>query len=149
MLEPRPWFAFLTLLVIAVPVRSDGEKPTKGQTDLQGTWKVTDGSRNGGQGVQPEFDKITVVVTEDEIRFSGTIRASSYKLDPSKKPKWIDVTLIEDKGTTYKGIYEITGDELKLVWNSSVGEERPEDFNSFGKMGRIYLVLKRQPDKKK
>ena len=36
------------------------------------------------------------------------------KLDPSKKPKAIDITQLSGKGETIPGIYSIDGDTLKI-----------------------------------
>lgn len=71
---------------------------------------------------------------------------ATYRLDPSKKPRAIDLTSTsgETKGRTYLGIYELDGDALKICF-SEYEQDRPREFAAQGKPGiRTLLVLKRQ-----
>jgi uncharacterized protein (TIGR03067 family) len=57
----------------------------------------------------------------------------TLKIDLSQRPKTIDITWADGvfKGRTFKGIYLINGDVLKICWDSSeMGEGRPEDFTT-------------------
>jgi uncharacterized protein (TIGR03067 family) len=56
------------------------------------------------------------------------------RLDPEKSPKQIDLT---SDGTNYHGIYEIDGDEIRVVCSG----QRPTSFEDKGKM--FYTVLRR------
>jgi len=59
------------------------------------------------------------------------IQVGTQKLDPSKSPKTIDVTMIEgpNKGAIMLGIYEIDGDTLKVCFDAQ-GKKRPTEFKS-------------------
>ena len=59
------------------------------------------------------------------------IQVGTQKLDPSKSPKTIDVTMTEgpSKGTVMLGIYEIDGDTLKVCFDPH-GKKRPTEFKS-------------------
>ena len=72
-----------------------------------------------------EGDKHTVK-KGDEV-----IQVGTQKLDPSKSPKTIDVTMTEglNKGTVMLGIYEIDGDTLKVCFDAE-GKKRPTEFKS-------------------
>ena len=71
----------------------------------------------------------------------GKEEKGTFKLDPSKKPKAMDVTL-ERKGKkeTALFIYELNGDNLKLCWRKP-GGERPTSFTVKDTDGA--MVLKR------
>jgi uncharacterized protein (TIGR03067 family) len=65
-------------------------------------------------------------------------------IDPSKKPKAIDYSMIEGftKGKQQLGIYEINGDEFKASFGKP-GAERPTDFSSKPGDGRTVSVWKK------
>jgi uncharacterized protein (TIGR03067 family) len=59
------------------------------------------------------------------------IQVGTQKLDPSKSPKAIDVTMTGglNKGAVMLGIYEISGDTLKVCFDPE-GKKRPAEFKS-------------------
>ena len=101
---------------------------------FQGTWTF-ESSETGGKELPAgelkgliltfEGDKHTVK-KGDEV-----IQVGTQKLDPSKSPKTIDVTVVEglNKGTVMLGIYEIDGDTLKVCFDPQ-GKKRPTEFKS-------------------
>ena len=56
----------------------------------------------------------------------------TFLLDPTKKPKEIDLTpkVGPQKGRTDRGIYLLDGDSLKICIQSNKNEARPRDFSS-------------------
>lgn len=94
-----------------------------------GTWQV---ETNGESG------KHTWTFDEDLTMWSKTVGANGpgskwvIKIDPEKSPKHIDI------GPDYKGIYEIDGDEIRLVYR---GGERAANFDD--KARTNYTVLRR------
>lgn len=101
---------------------------------FQGTWTI-ESSEAGGQKLPADELKGIIVTFEgdkhtvkkgDEVIQSGT-----QKLDPSKSPKTIDVTMTEgvNKGAVMLGIYEIDGDTLKVCFDAE-GKKRPTQFKS-------------------
>ena len=101
---------------------------------IQGTWTF-ESSEAGGKALPAgelkgliltfEGDKHTVK-KGDEV-----IQVGTQKLDSSKSPKTIDVTMTEgvNKGAVMLGIYEIDGDTLKVCFDVE-GKKRPTEFKS-------------------
>ena len=59
------------------------------------------------------------------------VQVGIQKIDPTKSPKTIDVTMTEgpNKGAIMLGIYEIDGDTLKVCFDAEV-KKRPTEFKS-------------------
>jgi uncharacterized protein (TIGR03067 family) len=106
----------------------------KERQKFQGTWTF-ESSEAGGQKMPAddlkglaltfEGDKHTVKMGDQVIQ-SGT-----QKLDLSKSPKAIDVTITEgpSKGKVMLGIYKFDGETLKVCFDMS-GKKRPTEFKS-------------------
>jgi uncharacterized protein (TIGR03067 family) len=123
-----------------------GQEPARDKEKIRGTWRIVSFEP------VPKDPKVLkdarVIITADRltIRMGETEDQVSYTLDPSKKPKHIDLVLPRDKaGKRLPGIYQLDGDDLKLYWNAD-GEARPEAFpKEANKSFRFrYLVLKRE-----
>jgi uncharacterized protein (TIGR03067 family) len=112
----------LTVLVVVLLLGAEEKKDDakKDQEALQGTWQPVT-SEEAGKDHSEEakkhrlvFDKDTFTVKKgDDVLVKGT-----FKLDPTKKPKTIDMTITEgprdeDKGKEIHSIYELTKDGLK------------------------------------
>ena len=71
------------------------------------------------------------------------IQAATQRLDPSKSPKTLDVTVTEglNKGVVILGIYEISGDTLKVCFDPE-GKKRPTQFKS-ASASQTFVVHKR------
>ena len=81
-----------------------------------------------------EFKGVTVTFEGDRhaVKKGGeVIQAATQKLDPSRSPKALDVTVAEgpNKGAVMLGIYEINGDTLKVCFDAQ-GKKRPTEFTS-------------------
>jgi uncharacterized protein (TIGR03067 family) len=135
-------------LVLGNLVAADDAK--KDDKDLwQGTWVMLSGEANG-ETIAPEQaqlfkrvvkgDKLTITRDGEEL-YQG-----SFKLDPSKKPKSIDVTIEtgDAKGMTMIGIYEFDGDTLKICM-ARLDSPRPTEFT--GKAGSNQTFAKWKKEK--
>jgi RNA polymerase sigma factor (sigma-70 family) len=115
---------------VGAPDRARGDKE-----EIQGTWRVISAQDNGrpipekaNGGKQTEGLKL--LITSDTITFKlgDEIQAKgTYKLDPTKDPKWIDLS--ERDSRHAPGIYVLQGDELTICYNEA-GTERPNKFAS-------------------
>jgi uncharacterized protein (TIGR03067 family) len=115
---------------------------------LQGTWKVTAATLDG-TGVGPEIEQMkkgfVLVFRGDKV----TIKVEAdYMLDPTKTPKQIDLSPslgdAKEKNPTIRGIYELSGDDLKLCIGGP-DADRPTAFASEKGSRRMLLALKRAP----
>jgi uncharacterized protein (TIGR03067 family) len=101
---------------------------------FQGTWTF-ESSETGGKKLPAGELKGLILTFEGDKhtvkKGDQVIQVGTQKLDPSKSPKTIDVTLTEgpNKGKVLLGIYEIDGDTLKVCFDLQ-GKKRPTEFKS-------------------
>jgi uncharacterized protein (TIGR03067 family) len=113
---------------------------------LQGTWNID--TMGWGDKTLPkelmkgykfvfEGNKLTWDAALGMMSKGGKISAldgafpGDVKIDPSKKPKEIDITLHLKQGDRILlGIYEIKGDALKICYYSRNNGKRPIDFST-------------------
>jgi len=111
--------------------KADLEREVK---KFQGTWTF-ESSEAGGKALPAAQLKELVLTFEGDKhtvkKGNEVIQVGTQKLDPSKSPKTIDVTMTEgpSKGAVMLGIYEFNGDTLKVCFDSG-GKKRPTEFNS-------------------
>jgi uncharacterized protein (TIGR03067 family) len=136
-------------LLLAADAKKDDAK--KDQEALQGIWRPVSAEQGGKeQGDEAKehaliFDKDTFTVKKgDEVMVKGT-----FKLDPSKKPKLIDMTVTEgrrddDKGKELHGIYELDKESLKWCTCEPGGKERPTEFKTKEGTRELLVTLKKE-----
>jgi len=142
--------------------RDDAAK--KEMKKLQGTWVMVSGEMEGEKLSEEQVKKIPkfVLVFVDEsvslkkyargedappqVLFKGT-----FKLDPSQKPKTIDIKILEDinenlnKGKTVPGIYELDGATLRWCAPEPGSKaDRPKAFSTKPGTKHMLSVLKRE-----
>ena len=112
---------------------------------LQGTWKLV-GQEHEGKVIEGTNE---VLMVFDKDTFSYKIGGevgftATFKLDPSKKPKAIDMTstenklIPESKGMTTQAIYDLDGDTFRLAEPWAGFTERPKEFTT--KKGSRFTV---------
>jgi uncharacterized protein (TIGR03067 family) len=131
--------ALCGLVVALLLVAAEGKGDTKKDQDrLQGTLTAEerDGKKTAAEDLKKRPVKLTFKGDKVTVQVGGREEnAEAFTLDPSKKPKEIDVA---DKA---KGIYELDGDMLKL--RISHAGKRPEKFDGQTGQGEILATLKR------
>jgi uncharacterized protein (TIGR03067 family) len=111
--------------------KADLEKEVR---NFQGSWTI-ESSETGGKAIPPGELKGLIVIFEGDKhtvkKGDEVIQVGTQKLDPSKSPKAIDVTMTvgPNKGAVMLGIYEIDGDTLKVCFDPQ-GKKRPTEFKS-------------------
>jgi uncharacterized protein (TIGR03067 family) len=107
----------------------------KEQTNLQGTWLVV-ALEAGGKPIPADgLRRINLhyIFTGNKIlikRVGRPDQENTYQIDPTATPKRIDTKI--KGGMTVKGIYELTGDTLKLcvMTDENASTQYPKDFVS-------------------
>jgi uncharacterized protein (TIGR03067 family) len=123
----------------ADPKKTDKDK-------IQGLWKLVQELKD-----DKEYDINETSFDFFHLRFKGdkvtvelkdSKEEATYKLDPSKKPRRIDLkpTTGEYKGKTLLGIYELDGDKLKLYAANEPGDDRPTEFKSSDDKNVVYIL---------
>src|SRR4051794_19195909 len=109
----------LMVLTVSLAASADpAPEDAKGdQKKIQGTWKVVSIENRGEKDSDEDIKDFMVVITKDKLKFTRGGKAageSTYKLDPSKKPKRIDFTQVKEgkPGQAAVEIYELAGDGL-------------------------------------
>lgn len=116
-------------------VRADGKADIEKELKkFQGTWTFESVEAGGKEQPAAEFKGMTVIFEGDKHtvkKGDEVIQVGTQKLDPSKSPKTLDVTMVEgpNKGAVLLGIYEISGDTLKVCFDPE-GKKRPTEFKS-------------------
>jgi uncharacterized protein (TIGR03067 family) len=128
------------LLLASIATGGDADKELE---KLQGKWIA----ELEGKKAELKFTKDSFAITfsdgTKDLTFKGMV-----KLDPSKKPKHMDMTINEGeifKGEIARAIYELDGDTLKWCANEPGKADRPQEFPpKEGESGNsMYLVYKR------
>ena len=126
--------------------KADVEKELK---KFQGTWTFESVEAGGKKLPADQFKGMTVTFEGDKYSVKmgdEVVEAATQKLDPSKSPKTLDSTVTEgpNKGKVYLGIYEISGDTLKVCFDEE-GKKRPTEFK--GESGAQTLVVHKRVKK--
>jgi uncharacterized protein (TIGR03067 family) len=74
------------------------------------------------------------------------IEEGTFKLDAGKEPRKIDlaITTGNDKGKDQLGIYQLTGDMLKVCFAAPGSKDRPTEFASKANPRTLIVVLQRE-----
>jgi uncharacterized protein (TIGR03067 family) len=110
---------------------------------LQGTWHIVT-AELGGERQAPEVATNIVLKISDgkyEVTVNGHPDKGVCKVDPSTKPKTMDITGTEgpNTGRTIPAIYELSGAKLTICYQLR-GSTRPKEFKS-NKGTSEYLVV--------
>jgi uncharacterized protein (TIGR03067 family) len=130
------------VLVLAAITAARADDAKKELEQLQGKWEVTevlfDGKAlDGFESVRAEFEK-------DKMSLLG--KAFSFKLDPSKKLKAIDLTALDGdcKDKTNPAIYQLEDDKLILcMFNDPGNTKRPTELASKEGSKLLLMTFKR------
>jgi uncharacterized protein (TIGR03067 family) len=147
------------VLIVAAGLLAAGaaraDDPAKAElAQLEGTWAVTAREFMGKKASEEDIKKLKakIVVKGDMVTVKSldvdeevVVAEGKLKLDPTTKPKSLDVTFTggANKGETGLAIYELTGDALKVC--IAVGEDkRPTEFAGPKNQEWIYIEYKRE-----
>ena len=137
----------IAMIALALSAHAVAQEPkvTNPAAALQGTWVV--GSING-QAPPEGMAEMTLTFAGEKYHSStGTTvdERGTFTVDGSKKPMTLDLVIVEgtDAGKTQLGIFEVTGDTLRLNLDTPGAGQRPADFTS--KETGVMVVAKKKP----
>jgi uncharacterized protein (TIGR03067 family) len=109
---------------------------------IQGAWQVVSAQVNG----EPSDEMANAVVTirNDAWKLvnGDSNDSGKFKIDPSKKPKQMDIT--RDEGQNLPAIYEVDAETLRVCYG--LEGERPTDFKTSSGSDRALITYKRKKD---
>jgi uncharacterized protein (TIGR03067 family) len=137
--------ALIVVLLMASFSWSDDAK--NGAETIQGIWLPSTGELAGQKFPDETLKMMKLVVKDDQYTVTvGTATdKGTVKLDPSAKPKALDITGTEGphKGKTIPAIYERSGDTLKICYNLG-GKNRPTEFKTKAGTQLFLVTYKRE-----
>ena len=143
----RVGFLAVILTVFASPAGADDASDKESKL-LDGTWKFVSLTVDGDKAPSEFVEQGRWSFRGNEITIPGPAGGkSSFKLDPGRTPKTIEMTATEGpgKGKTALGIYKIEENRLTICFNGGKADEPsvvpPEAFS--GEKGKSLLVLER------
>lgn len=135
----------LVFLTLAQATAQDAA--TKDLERLQGSWTMHALEINGKS--VSKIQETNLIVKKDE--YKTTVKKKEqpglkFKLDPSKNPKWIDMTQPQPDGTekVLKGIYKIENDTFVICRGTVPEHERPNQFATWPDTGYFVVTWKKQ-----
>lgn len=131
------------ILVVLFAAGASGQDAKKDLDQLQGDWMMQSREANGNPSTNTNW-KLTIKGDQWSVtrpdKDTAALQAT-IKLDPSKKPKEID--LMSKKGVFIPGIYKLDGDTLTFCRpGPSMNAERPKEFKTADSPNEI-IVWKR------
>jgi len=108
-----------------------------------GTWAVESAQKGGKDAPGNDIKDAKFIFNGDKLTLKfgeKSIDEVTFKVDPAKKPRQIDITVKEKTG---KGIYRFKGDQLELC-RSEPGGARPTEFKSAEGSSTTLFVVKRE-----
>jgi uncharacterized protein (TIGR03067 family) len=146
----------MAILLFPVPaIAQKDETVKKEMANLQGKWTAVAVERGGKTLPEVEVKKLDLRLTIEGDEFTLMPLASKgpehfpyghFQIDPSKKPKTIDFAVEpyfpSRKTSTVLGIYELDGDNLKLL-RGRPDQKRPTEFRTTPKSDLEIITFKR------
>jgi uncharacterized protein (TIGR03067 family) len=119
------------------------ETKKKDEDLYQGVWTGVQMIEEGEEAPKEKAAKLSFTFKGNKLEVSGDKEVEKYtfKLDASKKPKWIDFGEEKD---LIQGIYELDVETLRICWNKSEKAGRPTEFKPTTKNKWSMAVLKRK-----
>jgi uncharacterized protein (TIGR03067 family) len=131
-------FVPLMVAVLLVSCRSNlnSPAPSPDVAKLQGSWDVISGQANGEAPPKGMFDGAKVSFAGLRVSLLG--KDATFEIDETKQPHWIE---FNRPGSRQIGIYELSGDNLKLCVGPP--DDRPKEFKTKPRTDHTMLILKR------
>jgi uncharacterized protein (TIGR03067 family) len=140
------WLLFTAVAVLAAIAQSGATEGKDDKDKLLGTWILVGLEAEGKAFPEEEIKKIDARLTIKPDRMywktASQTDEGTYQIDPSKKPKAINVTS-KQVGKMSKGIYQLDGDNFRLCIDISGVDDRPSDFKTEPGKGTVLYTFTR------
>lgn len=143
----RIHFSFVLLAALLVAADTPEEAIKAEKKSLEGAWVLESVEIGGKADEKLKKAEVRMVFSGDKITMSkdGKDHEGSYTIDPSKKPKQIDLTIKGPDGREGTlGVYELDGDTLRITASSSSATAK---FGKDGKVTEVKRVEGKRPEK--
>jgi uncharacterized protein (TIGR03067 family) len=141
--------ALLGLMLPALwlaPAAEDATTTTD-QAAIQGKWRIVSFTFNGQPRAEDTYKNLRLEIKGDKylITDGGETASRTFSLDPTKKPKAMDVVYDDgpNKGKTCRAIYALEGDILTICRHQQPEMARPKEFAATGGSDRALIKWKR------
>ncbi|HEX7230600.1 MAG TPA: TIGR03067 domain-containing protein [Candidatus Binatia bacterium] len=134
------WWFIVGIVLVPTFARSAEEAHRR----LQGIWTATTAERDGKAADDVVGHRLSFTGNRFEIKSKDgkTVNAGTFQVNARAKPAAIDFEHTEGtlKGNTWKGIYALDGDTLKICDNApNMNKSRPTAFEA--KSGSGYVLI--------
>lgn len=147
-------FALTALVAIVAGAAPAADPVADEMKKLQGEWRVVEVEAKGQKVSKDDADakNMRFVIKDTELTVgaadgSGAKRQKTFKVDPAKNPRHIDITSLDgqEKGTTAAGIYQLVKDRLTICMPYFTNDisKRPTELKVNGDDGLILITLER------
>jgi uncharacterized protein (TIGR03067 family) len=141
----RATFVFVAVL-LTITAAAPAQDVKQELEKLQGDWTVVSLEILGKPAAEATFKTQKLLITGDHGTFilaGGQQNKFTMKIDPSKDPKTIDLTIMAVDGERIsRGIYKLEGDTLTICRTMGT-KERPKEFKTSAQAGGMLVVHKR------
>ena len=141
-----------TLFVLAAVLTVSADKPKgdakKDLDHLQGTWVMAELEVNGERVPDKKLNDTTLTIRGDKYitKVKGKSFEVTIKLDPSQKPKAIDMYFPDGPNLPKlsKGVYDLDGDTFRVCRHQRPGKDRPTQIGSWANTNLFVVTWKRK-----
>jgi uncharacterized protein (TIGR03067 family) len=144
-------FFWSSLVGVGISLYAFGDDATKTVEEgkkMQGTWKPVTAELAGNPFPNEVLKTMSLVVTDGKytVTVGQQTDEGTVKLDPSKKPREMDITGTKgpNQGKKIPAIYELTDDTLRVCYDLSGTAARPKEFKTEANSQLFLVEYKRQ-----
>ncbi len=114
---------------------------------VEGSWQVASVEAEGERLSAQAVTNIYMIITDHkyEVMNLGVETGGTFEVDNTKTPSQIEIhcTTGADSGSSWPGIYEVNGDELRVCY-ARRGKKRPTAFSAIDNPSLMMITYKRK-----